>query len=367
MMITIFRLLTHDAPNAYHNVVMFQLLLHTEPNTSFLVHLMCINEENVLKHRQLYWTKNVLYHAHETTRCHQPNGPSLPAFATYLADTMDKPYHVLRFTPQLESKSDNLRFTPQLESKSNNLYLFFWLNQLWSNPIHLFDHHNSHLFHHVHATSENSYPLNVVNTFFLVYSGIPKCYPALRFFDGLIFGYFYNILSSQRCIESIPAVWYFLFTVIFFAVPSTTMSSLRPLFYNLFISIKFKGLGGATKTFAPTIMTTGNTTTERTTISLTTEIDVHIRQWKVHKKTKDNTQNPSVCFPAFLFGQITMLCLRGCMIEQCIWHSTTRAHTDYGFGYFSNQSLSVILSRIKGVCCLENNSIGQGHNAPKHS
>ena len=46
-----------------------------------------------------------------------------------------------------------------------------------------------------------------------------------------------------------------------------------------------------------------------------------------------------------------------------IGHNTTRndprAHTDYGVGYFSNHFLLVILLRIKGVCCLENNSIGQ--------
>ena len=183
---------------------------------------------------------------------------------------------------------------------------------------------------------------NVINTFFLIYSGIPKCYPLPRFFDGPIFGYFYNVLSFQHCTESIPAVQYFLFTVIFFAVPSTTLSSLRSLFYNPFISIKFKG---ATKTFAPTIMTTTtestticlptrNTTSERTTIGLTTEIDVHIWQWKGHKKTKDNTQKPSVYFPAFLSCQITKWCLRGCMIEQFIWHSTSRAHSDYGFWLF---------------------------------
>ena len=175
-----------------------------------------------------------------------------------------------------------LRFTPQLESESNNLYLFFCLNQLQSTLIHLFDCHNKQLFHHVHATSKNSYPPNVLNTFFPVYTGIPETYLALKFFDGPIFGYFYNDLSLQHCIEPIPAICYFLFHVIFIAIPSTTLSSLRSLFHNSFLSIKLEGLGGATKMFAPTITTF---TTESTTIGLTTEKDVHIRQRKVHKKT----------------------------------------------------------------------------------
>jgi len=51
----------------------------------------------------------------------------------------------------------------------------------------------------------------------------------------------------------------------------------------------------------------------------------------MHKKTKDNTQNPSVCFLASLFCHITMWCLRGCMLKQCIRLFTTRAHTDNGF------------------------------------
>ena len=255
--------------------------------------MTCIDQEIVLNDRHLYSTMNVLYHALEKSHCSQPNGPSLTAITKYLQDDMDP-------------------------------------------PINLFARCNRQLFHNVHAMSENLYPLNVINTFFPVSSGIPE--------------------SSQCCIEPIPAIRFFLFHVIFITVPSTTTLSLRSLFYNPFLSIKLKGLGDATKIFGPTITTT---TTESTTINLTTEKDVHIQQQKMHKKTTEITQNPSVCFPVFLFGQITMWCLRGCMLEQCIRHSTTHAHTDYGFGSFSNHFLLVILSRIKGVCCLENKSIGQ--------
>ena len=170
--------------------------------------------------------------------------------------------------------------------------------------------------------SENSYPLNVVNTFFLEYSGIPESYLALRFFDGPIFGYFFYNSSLQHYLEPIPTICYFIFNVIFIVIASTTPLSLRFLFYNSFISFKSNKLGGATKMFAPTITTTRtesttisltieNTTTESITIGLTTEIDVHIQQQKMHKKTKENTQNLSVCFPAFLFCHITMWCLRG--------------------------------------------------------
>ena len=205
---------------------------------SFLIPLTCINQENVCKDRQSYSTTFVLYRDHKTTNYPHLNGPSLQSFAKYLADAMDKPYHVLRFTPQI--------------------------------------------------TSENSYPSNVFHTFFPVYIGIPRCSPALRFFDGLIFGYFYTFCSSQCCIQPFPAVQSFLFTVTFFAVPSTTPSSLRPLFYNPFLSFTFKGLGGGTKTFTPTItttttqkttisVTTGTTTTERTAITLTPGVDLHIR------------------------------------------------------------------------------------------
>ena len=145
MMITIFWLLTHNAPNAYHDGVMFWLSLYSEPNTSFLVHMTCIDQGKVLNDRWLYSMTIVLYHALEKTHCYQPNGPSLTAIAKYLQDAMDKQCHVLRFTPQLESKS-------------NNLYLFFWLNQLQSTPIHLFACHNRQLYHNVQAMSENSYP-----------------------------------------------------------------------------------------------------------------------------------------------------------------------------------------------------------------
>ena len=98
---------------------------------SFLIPLTCITQENVRPDRQLYSTTVVLYRNHKTTIYSYSNGPSLQSFTKYLADAMDKPYHVLRFTPQF--------------------------------------------------TSEHSYPSIVFHTFFPVSSGIPWS-PALSFF-----------------------------------------------------------------------------------------------------------------------------------------------------------------------------------------
>ena len=115
--------------------------------------------------------------------------------------------------------------------------------------------------------------------------------------------------------------------------------------------------------FAPTVTTTESTTTvmttesavltgtttESMTIVMTTENELHIQQQKVHKKTTENTHNPSVCFPAFLFCQFTMWCLRGCMHEQFIQYSlhNTHAHTNCGYGYFSNHFFCFVCYPLK--------------------
>ena len=70
----------------------------------------------------------------------------------------------------------------------------------------------------------------------------------------------------------------FFFPAIFISVSSTIPLSVYSLFFNPFLSNKFEGLGGATKTVTTT--ESGHTTTESA---------VHIRQQNVQKKTTENT------------------------------------------------------------------------------
>ena len=113
----------HNANNISNDVSSQQIWLSRifYAYASFLIHLTCINQENILKDRWSYSTKNVLHHNQETIHCHQPNGPSLQVFAKYLANAMDKPCHILRFIPQIESKSNNLYPFFQIEPTSEYL------------------------------------------------------------------------------------------------------------------------------------------------------------------------------------------------------------------------------------------------------